>query len=64
MSGRYDALIEGIVNGKPKAVVEAFEQYVNDASQYEVLSLCPMGFYEEVYADWIEAYADNNPELI
>lgn len=64
MSGRYDALIEGIVNGKPKAVVEAFEQYVNDASQYEVLALCPKDFFEEVYADWIEAYADNNPELI
>ena len=49
MSGRYDALIQGIVNGKPKAVVEAFEQYVNDATQYDVLSLCPTDFFEEVY---------------
>ena len=61
----YDGkLIETIVQGKPAAIVQAFEDYVKGAAQYDTLILLPNDIYEEAFADWITEYAVINPDLI
>ena len=60
-----NALVSAFVRHKPKGIVDGFERYVREEMKpYDVVKLFSSEDYRYVYADWIEAYADNNPGLI
>ena len=60
-----NALVEAFVRHKPAGIVEGFERYVaKRMTPYEHISLYDSRGYDEVYADWLRDYVDQNPELV